>query len=290
MPPSRWAVRLNVLTVLDLFSGIGGFSLGLERTGGFRTVSFCEIDSYCRAVLANHWPDIPCYGDIRAFHGSTGLVDIICGGFPCQDISSAGAKFGIGGERSGLWSEYARIIREILPKYVIVENVSSLLSRGMGDILGDLASIGYDAEWHCISAAAIGAPHGRDRVWVIGYADSNCKSGHHVHAETSWMPSHVTDSQCRLGPLGRYLAGNGWQRELDWGNPWTGAAQDQPDFLGVDDGLPSRMDRLRSLGNAVVPQIAEMIGRAILAAEAALALEARVSRADASGERQQEGK
>jgi DNA (cytosine-5)-methyltransferase 1 len=194
--------------VLDLFSGIGGFSLGLERTGGFRTVGFCEIDPYCRAVIAKHWPEIPIYGDICALTAETvadaqraqrgperearraggrellpqgqesGVwtggcgVDVICGGFPCQDISVAGKGAGLAGARSGLWREYHRLIRELRPRYVIVENVAALLGRGLGEVLGDLASIGYDAEWHCIPASYVGAPHRRDRVWIIAYHGS----------------------------------------------------------------------------------------------------------------------
>src|SRR6185436_12298411 len=166
----------NPVRVLDLFSGIGAFSLGLERAG-MRTVAFCEIEPFARRVLARHWPDVHIFHDVRelsAQHLSAkGLgVDLICGGFPCQDISVAGRGAGIGGERSGLWSEFARLIGEIRPRYAIVENVAALLGRGLGDVLGDLASLGYDAEWHCIPASAVGAPHIRDRVWIVAYATS----------------------------------------------------------------------------------------------------------------------
>ena len=162
--------------MLDLFSGIGGFSLGLERTG-MRTVAFCEIEDYPRKVLAKHWPDVPCYQDIRELtarrledDGITG-IDLICGGFPCQDISLAGKGAGINGERSGLWKEYARIIGEVGPRWVIIENVPALRSRGLVTVLQDLCSLGYDAEWHCIPASdpRIGAPHHRDRIWIVGY-------------------------------------------------------------------------------------------------------------------------
>src|SRR6476646_7604646 len=140
--------RIRSVNVLDLFSGIGGFSLGLERAG-MRTRAFCEIDPYCRRVLAKHWPDVPCFADVRALRPTDlPAVDVICGGFPCTDISVAGKGLGITGPQSGLWGEYARIIGEVRPRYVIVENVAALLGRGLATVLGDLAALGFDAEWH----------------------------------------------------------------------------------------------------------------------------------------------
>lgn len=146
---------MTKLRVLDLFSGIGGFSLGLERTGGFETVAFCEIEDFPRRVLAKHWPEVPCYHDVRELTADTlrrdGIaVDVICGGFPCQDISAAGRREGIGGTRSGLWREYARLVGEIRPRVVIVENSAELLGNGMDVVLGDLAALGFDAQWDCI--------------------------------------------------------------------------------------------------------------------------------------------
>ena len=170
------------MKVLDLFSGIGGFSLGLERAG-FETVAFCEIEEYPRKVLKKHWPDVPIYEDVRNVTreqleaDGIGRIDVITGGFPCQDISVAGKQAGITGERSGLWGELARIISEVRPRYAIVENVTALLSgdRGgwFGRVLGDLAEIGYDCEWHCIPASELGAHHHRDRVWIIAYPDND---------------------------------------------------------------------------------------------------------------------
>tara|TARA_R110002051_G_scaffold14406_1_gene46688 strand:- start:3045 stop:4253 length:1209 start_codon:yes stop_codon:yes gene_type:complete len=165
-----------MLTVGSLFAGIGGFDLGLQRAG--MSVQWqVEIDTWAREVLAKHWPDATRYEDVREV-GAHNLapVDVICGGFPCQDISNAGKRAGIEGERSGLWSEYARIIRELRPRYVIVENVAALLTRGLDTVLGDLAESGYDAEWDIISAAAVGAPHLRERVWIVAY-DANSDSG-----------------------------------------------------------------------------------------------------------------
>jgi DNA (cytosine-5)-methyltransferase 1 len=160
--------------LLDLFSGIGGFSLGLERAG-FETVAFCEISAKCRHLLQHHWPEVRAYDDICTLTAerlaADGIaVDAICGGFPCQDISFAGKGAGLAGERSGLWRDYARLIRELQPRVVVVENVAALLSRGLGDVLGDLAALGYDAWWDCIPASAVGAPHRRDRLWLVAYA------------------------------------------------------------------------------------------------------------------------
>ena len=168
------------MKVLDLFAGIGGFSLGLERAG-METVAFCEIEDYPRKVLAKHWPGVPIYEDVKELTSerlrADGLIgrdgiDVITAGFPCQDISTAGKGAGIEGERSGLWSEIARLAGELRPRYIILENVSALLSRGLDKVLGDLAEIGYDAEWHCIPASHLGAPHRRDRWWCVCYPDN----------------------------------------------------------------------------------------------------------------------
>lgn len=237
------------MNVLDLFSGIGGFSLGLERAG-MRTVAFCEIEPFCRAVLKKHWPAIPCYEDIRELSAqhltADGIrVDAICGGFPCQDISLAGDRAGFEGARSSLWVEYARLIGELRPQWVVVENVSGLLSLGLGDVLRDLAALRYDAEWHCIPAAAIGAPHIRDRVWIVAYpADEQAEAG-----------VEGIRSAKLYGELGRVLGAIRFPR------------LDQPDVLRVDDGLPVAVDGHEALGNAVVPQIPEIIGRAIMKKE-----------------------
>lgn len=245
-----------MLTILDLFSGIGGFSLGLERTGGFRTVAFCETDDYCRKVLAKHWPNTLIYGDVRELSGEQlrqdGIAaDVITGGFPCQDISVAGKRAGLDGERSGLWKEYARIIGEIQPRYAIVENVPNLLAgpseqRGgwFGQILGDLAEIGYDAEWHCIQAYRFGAPHERDRVWIVAYPENDAR----VHQSNN---QKITE---RL-----FNNGNHWRT-----HPW---AEANPRICHMDDGIPNRVVITSALGNAVVPQVVEVIGRAILEAE-----------------------
>ena len=163
---------MTMKTVLDLFAGIGGFSLGLERTGGFDTVAFCEICPKARKVLSKHWPNVKQYTDIRELTGEQlkkdGIkIDVITGGFPCQDISCAGKGKGIKAERSGLWSEMFRLIGDVRPAWAIIENVSTLRSKGLTLVLQNLCKIGYCAEWHCIPASAVGAPHQRDRIWII---------------------------------------------------------------------------------------------------------------------------
>jgi DNA (cytosine-5)-methyltransferase 1 len=242
-----------MLKVLDLFSGIGGFSLGLERTGGFETVAFCEIEPFPRKVLAKHWPKVPCYDDVRTLTAARlatdGIgVDVICGGFPCQDISLAGKGAGIEGERSGLWSEYARLVGELRPAYVIVENVAALLGRGLGDVLGSLATLRYDAEWHCIPASYVGARQLRDRVWIVAYPQRNSVQGRAV-ITAAW------NSKTRAEQLAGLVQPCAW--------PTVSGARN----CGTGHGVPNGTHRNKSIGNAVVPQIPELIGHAILAAE-----------------------
>jgi DNA (cytosine-5)-methyltransferase 1 len=274
------------VNVLDLFSGIGGFSLGLERAG-FTTVAFCEIDPYARAVLAKHWPDVPCYTDVRTLTATRlaadGIrVDAICGGFPCQDISTAGRGAGLAGERSGLWREYARLVGELRPRVVFVENVSALLGRGFGVVLGDLAALGYDAEWHCIPASHVGAPHRRDRIWIVAHpngesAERSVDPGPAERGEAA-TPSRSVESGHAGGsgsrPRQSAMADADEPRLLGEAiDAQYGRFRDQwaiePGVGRVADGVPSRVDRLRCLGNAVVPQIPEIIGRAIMAADEA---------------------
>lgn len=241
------------MNVLDLFSGIGGFSLGLERAG-MRTVAFCELDSGARSILAKHWPGIPCYADIReltaARLAADGIVaDVISGGFPCQDISCASPTrhLGIDGERSGLWSELARLVGEVRPRYAILENSSALAGRGLGRVLGDLAEIGYDAEWHCLRASDVGAPFEGDRIYLLA-------------------TPHPLDGQERLGLRPQCLRPGTLQRACAeyrstvWLEATCRSAR-------MGDGFSDFMDRRRRtewLGNAVVPQIPEIIGRAIM--------------------------
>ena len=174
-PPSptypRKAPTLEKPRILDMFSGIGGFSLGLERAG-FRTVRFIEQNKFCQAVLAKHWPEVPCDEDVCTAEFTPGEADIIVGGFPCQDVSRAGKRAGIAGERSGLYRELVRAIRVVRPQHAILENVAALLGDGLDTVLADLAEIGADAEWDIVPACAVGAPHERERIWIVAHANS----------------------------------------------------------------------------------------------------------------------
>jgi DNA (cytosine-5)-methyltransferase 1 len=270
------------MKVLSLFSGIGGLDLGLERAGMTITAQV-EIDPFCREILAAHWPQARIYTDVTKlcrriydcetetdegevncprcgvdfgececvgtdqFIDEHGLPDLVCGGFPCQDISRAGRGAGLEGERSGLWREFHRIVCELRPRYVVVENVSALLGRGHGRILGDLAGIGYDTEWFSLPAAACGAPHKRARMFILAYAScerlETVAAGRGVYDETRsqhWVIAGET-----------YPCGGAWTVE--------------PPICVLDHGLPRDVDALRALGNAVVPQVAEWIGRRIMA-------------------------
>lgn len=306
------------MKVLDLFSGIGGFSLGLERAG-IETVAFCEMDKYCQKVLKKHWPDIPMYPDVCKLKGKDFKnVEIITGGFPCQDISVAGQKKGFKHDgkrtRSGLWEEYKRLIKEIRPRYAIIENVANFRSLGLNQVVKDLWSIGYACEWHIISARSIGAPHLRERIWVITYPNSDTlqlqsrgssgKSGEEkVFSRKVSRDGEVADTTSE-GVQGLRLSGGikkeesefinfGFTPNSDMPRLWKSFASEkeksewwaeatasfcdwwktEPGICRVDDGISERMERhrerirkerIKMLGNSIVPQIAELIGREIL--------------------------
>jgi DNA (cytosine-5)-methyltransferase 1 len=231
--------------VLDLFSGIGGFSLGLENAG-MHTAAFCEINEFCRRILNRHWPNTPIYTDItqltarRLLHDDIAPIDIICGGYPCQPFSIAGRQRGNNDPRH-LWPEMYRLIRELRPRWVICENVAGHVRVGLDAVLADLDTAGYSATTFIIPACAVGAPHRRDRVWIV------------AHSVGLGLPG-------AMGPTGRQPAQKLHASEVRWDLP-------SPFTLGSDDGFPYRMERTESLGNAVVPQIPEFIGRAIIAFE-----------------------
>lgn len=241
-----------MITVGSLFSGIGGIELGLERTGHFSTAWQVENDPYCVSVLEKRWPDVTKYGDINELDSDClEPVDLICGGFPCQDISVASSYWternGIYGEKSGLWEEYARILHGLKPKFAIIENVASLRYKngGLPVVLRDLASLGYDAEWHSIRASQFGANHRRERVFIIAYDQS-------LGMEGLW-PEGFEIPQ----PLDKEVLS---VRDSD------GQWKVEPDLRRVVDGVPDWMDRLKCLGNAVVPAIAESIGVQLIGA------------------------
>ncbi len=247
------------MKVLDLFSGIGGFSLGLERAG-METVTFCEFDKHAQKVLRKHWPDVPIHDDVRTLDGRQyrGSVDVVCGGFPCQDLSSAGKKAGFDGERSSLYREMLRVISECMPKYAIFENVSGLLTgdggRWFAKFLYDLAEIGLDAEWHCISASEFNAPHHRDRVWVVAYP-----KGELWDVNGDGQGRKMPDPKLRpKQPRRQNMPFNDSQWNIKR-RPVLESA-----ICGKDDGFSGRVDRLKRLGNSVYPEIPEAIGKAIM--------------------------
>ena len=246
-----------MLTFGSLFTGVGGFDLGLERAG-LACRWQVEIDGYARRVLTKHWPNVPKHDDVRTFPPSQGdwHVDVIAGGFPCQDISFAGKGAGLAGARSGLWYEFARVVREIRPRYVLVENVAALTVRGLDAVLGTLASLGYDAEWTSLSAKDIGAPHLRERLFIVAYRHG--------------------DELRRVYPARRPDKVDAWWKPTQKVKAWDrGFAQlesmgialrcdSYADARRILDGIPARTHRLRGLGNAVVPQVAEWIGRRLI--------------------------
>ena len=233
---------MTCLKVIDLFSGIGGFSYAAEQlVGGYQTVQFVECDPWCQRVLKNHWPSVPIHPDIRTYEPAPYSADVICGGFPCQDISSAGKNAGIKeGTRSGLFYELMRVVRSVRPRYVLLENVSAIRTRGLDIVLSTLAEAGFDAEWACIRASDVGACHRRDRWWLIAYTNHQGLQGRRTkrqlreggeEIQTAWSCSHRLSSNWR-----EYVS--------------------EPVLCRGDDGLSNRVDRLKALGNAVVPQVA----------------------------------
>lgn len=257
------------LTVASFFSGVGLLDLGLEWAG-WRTVSFSEIDPYASRILALRYPDAPNLGDIHAIT-HVPPATLWAGGFPCQPVSVAGRKRAQDDER-WLWPVWVGLIRQFRPRYLLLENVSNLLAvndgAAFGDVLGDLAACGYDAEWDCLPASALGAPHRRDRVWIVAHAgDEPADSGTDVadsdgprsahRLPASWggsrgdaeVPDHRGD--------GRSVRWAFAERRVEYHTGWWAA---EPRLGRVAHGVPRRVDRLRCLGNGVVPQVAEFIG------------------------------
>jgi DNA (cytosine-5)-methyltransferase 1 len=234
------------LNVLSLFAGIGGLELGLERAG-MTTVGQVEIDPYCQSVLARHWPEVPRYDDVRDTPSwwlaePRPRVDVVCGGFPCQPFSVAGRGLGTADERWG-WPWMADVIRAVRPSYVVVENVAALIRDGdaFGWMLGDLHQLGFDAQWSVVPACSVGAPHRRRRLYLVAHPRGAGLQGLHEARGREYLQPAST-------PVRRH-----WPSE--------------PALARVADGVPRRMvlDPIRSLGNAVVPAVAEHIGRLIVA-------------------------
>src|SRR5262252_9957506 len=314
----------------SLFSGIGGFDLGFQRAG-FDIAWQIEIDPFCQRVLAKHWPDVRRYGDVRAVHGPLAhagiddtrlssartisrqgtlsrpyagclpTVDVLCGGFPCQPHSLAGRRAAAADDRD-LWPEFRRLIRELEPRWVVAENVPGLLSsdagRFFGNILRDLAACGYDAEWDCLPASAVGAPHRRDGVLLVAYPVRGGREARPVSAGQNGAAvsdaarrgttgTHVADAQqSRLeGFIGDGAGSLRQTREIPQSDRSTRAVdicdgarifttivgqwrewEPESGFCRMAHGVPHRVHRLRALGNSIVPQIAEWIARRILAA------------------------
>ena len=261
---------ISPFKVLDLFSGIGGFSLGLERTGGFETAAFCEICPKARKVLKKHWPDVPIYEDVKSISLDSltkdGIeFDVVTAGFPCQDISISNAKAkGVNGERSGLWKEVARIIRDAKPSWAILENVPAIRSRGFEQIIYELDESGYMGEWYIIPASAIGAYHRRARVYIIAYPYSN---KYNYSGRAPFFQRYVLDKTERNQKPDGFIFNDSGSITRGRLNHWTAEqwAYQSPRCRMVD-GLPKRLDknRLKQLGNSLVPQIPQLIGYAIL--------------------------
>ena len=277
------------MRVGSLFAGIGGFDLAAKWMG-WSTAWVSEIDPFACQVLAHHFPDAPNHGDITQIDFTTvEPVDILVGGFPCQDISNAGKQAGITGARSGLWFEYARAIRELRPRYVVVENVAALTNRGLSSVLGSLAEIGYDAEWTCFGAADVGAPHKRDRLWLLAYPHGEQQqyvfraSG--VERDRAVASSRALDTDVAgdgtgglRGPPVAYTSSvlrRCWEHPRQdaedadapsqaFGPGWDGGWwATEPNVGRLAHGIPARLAQLRGLGNAIVPQCALEIFRTI---------------------------
>lgn len=265
---------LRSYNVLDLFSGIGGFSLGLERAG-MDTVGFCEIEPYCQKVLKKHWPDVPIYNDVRTLPDEyTGPpVDVICGGYPCQPFSVAGKREGAADDRH-LWPAMFACIKQFRPRWIIGENVAGHINMGIDQVLSDLEIEAYTTRAFVIPACALDAPHRRDRVWIIAHSNSQSQPNVTINGEKEGImakySSTNTNGKRRCGRNAkrknaknvRELYRSAWENQGGMGI-WGV----EPPVGRVANGIPRRVDRLRALGNAVVPQIPENIGRMIMAAE-----------------------
>lgn len=276
------------MKVLDLFSGIGGFSLGLERTGGFQTIAFCEINAFCRKVLKKHWPGVPIFDDIKNLNKEKihETVDVICGGFPCQPFSVAGDRRGANDDRF-LWPEMLRLIKEIRPRWVIGENVNGFVSMELDTALADLERENYEVQPFIIPACAVDAPHRRDRCFIIAYSHQDrlqrSASERSNKKTTAWRGASSSERlrqgrfiQSPTNPYSRGLFGASVsniarEKSSDYCRNSEGNRKNiwpvEPGICRVVNGVPNRVDRIAALGNAVVPQIITEIGYTILEVE-----------------------
>ena len=275
------------MKLLDLFSGIGGFSYGLEKTG-FQTVAFCEMDKYCKLVLQKHWKGTKIYSDVKEITkerleaDGVELPEIITGGFPCQPFSIAGKQKGTNDDRH-LWPEMFRIIKELKPRWIIGENVRGIVNIQDGvvfeTVCTDLESEGYEVQAFNIPAAGVGAPHRRERIWIVANSRRTLRQGTELgntnedetrkeDADQYQRSSSSPEPNVANASAGRRASqkteiptrGNGTEHQSWW--------QSEPDVGRVAHGIPGRVHRLRALGNSIVPKIAEEIGKAIMKTEA----------------------
>ena len=290
-----------MLRHLDLFSGLGGFSLGLEATGGFETVAFCDIEKFSRKVLKKHWPNVKQYKDIKELtyeqikEDTLAPIDIVTGGYPCQPFSIAGSQRGEKDKRH-LWPDMFRIVKECKPTWVIGENVSGHIKLGLDTVLQDLESEGYSVRAFSISASSIGANHQRERVWIVAHSNLENTRQHGRRIESTWDTESLgsrtseetewssdsnkingssegaslmgessdTNSQGLQGRRSeQQLRKDETERPTSW-DSWWGV---EPNVGRVANDIPHRVDRLKGLGNSLVPAIPYAIGRAILEEE-----------------------
>jgi DNA (cytosine-5)-methyltransferase 1 len=287
-----------MLRHLDLFSGLGGFSLGLEATGGFETVAFCDIEKFSRKVLKKHWPNVKQYKDIKELtyeqikEDTLAPIDIITGGYPCQPFSVAGSQRGEKDKRH-LWPDMFRIVKECKPTWVIGENVSGHIKLGLDTVLQDLESEGYSVRAFSISASSVGANHQRERVWIIAHSNVENSRQHGRRIESTWDTESIgprTSQETERSSNSNQINGSGEgatlvgessdtnsQRlqgrrseqqlrkdETERPTSWDGWWEFEPDVGRVANGIPHRVDRLKGLGNSLVPAIPFIIGQSIL--------------------------
>ena len=268
---------------LDLFSGIGGFSLGLEATGGFETVAFCDYDSYCQKILRKHWPWVTIYDDIKELNheklNSNGhtKIDIVTGGYPCQPFSVAGRQQGEKDPRH-VWPEYFRLIKELRPTWVIGENVSGHVKLGLDTVLENLESEGYSARTFSISASSIGANHQRERIWIVANSGCSWGSGSEFQRknENEIKKENANQFERSSSSSQSDMVYSDSERLEKWESIGENFSQEYQTLIGADwwsiepdvgrvaNGVPKRVDRLKSLGNSLVPHIPYYIGMSIL--------------------------